>query len=139
MNSDETFRKTLRTHQLSATKPRLAVFTALKHHKSLTMSQLVKACASVDRASVYRVVAAFEKIGILVRIPSGWKYLLELGEAFNEHHHHATCTVCGGSIALPEDAELESRLQKMAARRNFQIDSHQIELLGICEACQLAQ
>lgn len=135
MNSDETFRKALQVHRLSATKPRKAVFTALKHHKSLTMSELVRACGSVDRASVYRVVAVFEKIGVVVRIPNGWKYLLELGEAFNEHHHHATCTICGGSIALPEDEVLESRLQAMAARRAFTVTSHQIELSGICEAC----
>lgn len=100
------------------------------------MAELVNACPSVNRASVYRTCEAFEKLGIIVRIPTGWKYRLELGEAFHEHHHHATCERCGASIALPEDSRLEKRLEELAARRNFTLTSHQIELTGICEACQ---
>lgn len=139
MSGDITFKTVLAEHKLSTTKPRLAVYKALQHHKSLTMSQLVVACDEVDRASVYRVVDVFEKLGIIVRIPNGWKYLLELGEAFNEHHHHATCNKCGGSISLPEDSELEARLRQMANRRKFSMTSHQIELSGICEVCQLPE
>ncbi|MBP9761549.1 transcriptional repressor, partial [Candidatus Saccharibacteria bacterium] len=60
---------------------------------------------------------------------------LELGEAFHEHHHHATCTGCGGSIALPEDDILEKRLLVLAHRRQFHLTSHHIELTGLCLAC----
>lgn len=139
MSGDTTFRAVLIEHKLSTTKPRLAVYEALQHHKSLTMGELVATCDGVDRASVYRVVDVFERLGIVVRIPNGWKYLLELGEAFNEHHHHATCNQCGGSISLPEDSELEKRLREMASRRKFSMTAHQIELIGTCEACQLAE
>lgn len=120
------------------TKPRQAVFEALQHHQSLTMSELVAACPDIDRASVYRTAEVFERLGVVVRIPTGWKYRLELGEAFHEHHHHATCSNCGASIALPEDPALEKRLHELAKRRSFTLTSHQIELNGLCEACQLA-
>ena len=136
MSTQETFEKSLRDAAQSITKPRQAVFDALQHHRSLTMAELVKACSGVDRASVYRTVEVFEKLGVVVRIPNGWKYRLELGDAFHEHHHHATCTNCGASIALPEDKTLEKRLHELAARRNFTLQSHQIELTGLCEACQ---
>jgi Fe2+ or Zn2+ uptake regulation protein len=136
MSSQAIFEKTLKQHQLSLTKPRQAVFAALQHHKSLPMSELVRSCSAVDRASVYRTCETFEKLGIIVRIPTGWKYRLELGEAFHEHHHHATCSTCGASIALPEDPALERRLQDLAHRRNFTLTSHQIELTGLCETCQ---
>ena len=136
MSTQETFEKSLRDAAQSITKPRQAVFDALQHHRSLTMAELVKACGGVDRASVYRTVEVFEKLGVVVRIPNGWKYRLELGDAFHEHHHHATCTNCGASIALPEDKTLEKRLHELAARRNFTLQSHQIELTGLCEACQ---
>jgi Fe2+ or Zn2+ uptake regulation protein len=89
MNSLEIFEKTLREARLSLTKPRRAVFEALQHHKSLTMSELVAACPDIDRASVYRTAEVFERLGVVARIPTGWKYRLELGEAFHEHHHHA--------------------------------------------------
>lgn len=136
MSSQDVFIKTLKQHHLSITKPRRAVFDALQHHSSFTMAELVATCSEVDRASVYRTSELFESLGILIRIPNGWKYRLELGEAFHEHHHHATCSVCGGSIALPEDPALERRLRDLAKRRNFTLQSHQIELTGTCEACR---
>ncbi len=136
MSSQGTFEKVLKDNRVSLTKPRQAVFEALQHHKSLTMAELVTACPGVDRASVYRTSELFEKLGIIIRIPTGWKYRLELGEAFHEHHHHATCSVCGASIALPEDTALEKRLHELATRRNFTLTSHQIELTGTCESCK---
>jgi Fur family ferric uptake transcriptional regulator len=136
MNSQAILEKALAGALQSMTKPRQAVFDALQHHKSLTMNELVKSCPNIDRASVYRTVTLFEKLGIIVRIPTGWKYRLELGEAFHEHHHHATCANCGASIALPEDPALEKRLRNLAARRSFTLQSHQIELTGTCESCQ---
>lgn len=137
MSSQDIFEKFLRANKLSLTKPRQAVFDALQHHKSLTMAELVAACPGVDRASVYRTSEVFESLQVIVRIPTGWKYRLELGEAFHEHHHHATCSSCGASIALPEDPALEKRLQALAKRRNFTLTTHQIELTGTCESCQL--
>lgn len=136
MNSQNIFENALKQNHISLTKPRQAVFDALQHHKSLSMAELVSACSDVDRASVYRTTDTFEKLGIIMRIPTGWKYRLELGEAFHEHHHHATCSQCGASIALPEDSALEKRLRHLAARRNFTLTSHQIELTGLCETCQ---
>ncbi len=135
MSSQQIFEKVLRDNRLSITLPRQAVFQALQHHKSFTMAELVAACPKVDRASVYRARELFEKLGIIVRIPHGWKYRLELGEAFHEHHHHATCSTCGASIALPQDATLEKRLHKLAERRSFTLKNHQIELTGTCESC----
>ena len=136
MNSQLTFERALKKKHMSLTGPRQAVFDALKHHQSLTTHELIAACMTVDRASVYRTIQLFEELGIIIRIPTGWKYRLELGEAFHEHHHHATCSACGGSIALPEDPALEQRLHALATRRDFLITSHQIELNGLCAACR---
>jgi Fur family ferric uptake transcriptional regulator len=137
MSSQEVFEKTLKEHRCSLTLPRQAVFDALQHHTSLTMAELAASCPGIDRSSVYRTSELFEKLGIVVRIPTGWKYRLELGEAFHEHHHHATCATCGASIALPEDPALEKRLRDLAARRSFSLTSHQIELTGTCETCRM--
>lgn len=136
MNAQAVFVKSLKDAGQSLTRPRQLVFDALQHHRSLTMSELTRACSTIDRASVYRTVELFEMLGIIVRIPTGWKYRLELGDAFHEHHHHATCRICGASIALPEDKELEKRLEKLASQRHFLLETHQIELSGVCEACQ---
>lgn len=136
MTTQKTFEQTLADNHQSRTKARQAVFDALAHHASLSMRELTERCPEIDRASVYRSIKLFEQLGIIIRIPHGWKYRLELGEAFHEHHHHATCNSCGSSIALSEDDTLEHRLKELARRRNFQLDSHQIELHGLCENCQ---
>ncbi|PID99222.1 hypothetical protein CSA80_00425 [Candidatus Saccharibacteria bacterium] len=135
MSSQLIFETSLKNAGQSHTKPRQAVFDALQHHRSLTMRELVRACRQVNRASVYRTVDVLESLGIITRIPNGWKYRLELGEAFHEHHHHATCNHCGSSITLPEDTVLETRLQMLASQRNFTLSAHQIELSGMCEHC----
>lgn len=136
MNTQRILEDTLRTARQSMTTPRQAVFDALQHHRSLTMRELVAACAHINRATIYRSVKLFEQLGIVTRIPNGWKYRLELGEKFLDHHHHATCHNCGASIALPEDPSLELHLNELASRKNFKLESHQIELLGLCYACQ---
>ena len=136
MNTQRIFEDTLRAAQQSITTARQTVFDALQHHRSLTMHELITACARINRATVYRTVELFETLGIITRMPNGWKYRIELGEKFLDHHHHATCSSCGASIALPEDKILEMHLQKLAAKRNFTLRSHQIELLGLCHACQ---
>jgi Fur family ferric uptake transcriptional regulator len=136
MTIQKTFEKVLSDNRQSLTRPRQAVFDALQHHKNLTMGELIATSPTVNRASLYRTTEIFERFGIIVRIPDGWKYRLELGEAFLEHHHHATCHRCGSSIALPEDKELEKRLHKLATNRSFRLESHQIELIGLCENCQ---
>src|SRR5579859_5743980 len=95
---------TLHAQGQSLTRPRRIVFMALQKSEPKTMQQLVSACAGqVDRASVYRSVTLFEKLGIVQRLQIGWKYKLELSDAFQRHHHHLTCLKCGQSIAFDGD------------------------------------
>ncbi len=80
----------------SLTRARLAVFRALQDKEPLAMAEVARACAGkADRASVYRAVALFEELGIVKRLQIGWKYKLELSDAFHHHHHHLTCLKCG--------------------------------------------
>src|SRR5687767_10640963 len=91
-----TLKQALQSQGYSLTKTRQHVFNALADSDTLSMSQLTgKLRQKMDRASVYRTVELFEKLGIINRLQIGWKYKLELSEAFAGHHHHATCMECG--------------------------------------------
>src|ERR1700759_5537066 len=95
---------TLKDHHQSLTAARVHVFEALQGHEPQTMHPIVEACrGGPDRASVYRAIALFERLGIVQRLQMGWKYKLELSDAFTHHHHHLTCLRCGRIIPLPED------------------------------------
>jgi Fe2+ or Zn2+ uptake regulation protein len=128
--------RTLRAAGQSLTKPRLLVFEALQNSETQSMKQLVTACSGVDRASVYRTITLFERLGIVQRLQIGWKYRLELSDVFTHHHHHMSCVQCGRLIPLPEDHELEERLLQLAAAQDFLPQDHQIEVRGLCADCQ---
>jgi Fur family ferric uptake transcriptional regulator len=131
------FKTTLKTADCSLTKTRQLVFTALQDKEPQTMAEVVAACGGqVNRASVYRTIALFERLGIVQRLQIGWKYKLELSDAFHHHHHHLTCRQCGTTIPLPEDEQLEKRLKELAKGQNFAMRGHQLEIQGICQNCQ---
>lgn len=120
----------------SVTKSRQAVFNALTDTGPITMAQLVnKVHAHADRASVYRAVELFEKLGIINRLQIGWKYKLELSDLFTEHHHHATCLQCGTVISLEEDESLERGIHQLASDAHFVLSSHSLEIRGLCAKC----
>lgn len=122
----------------SLTKARNLVFSSLQNQEPQTMNQLIAACGSaIDRASVYRTVALFEKLGIVQRLQIGWKYKLELSDSFHIHHHHLTCNNCGTIAPLHEDPELENRLLRLASGESFTPTSHQIEIRGLCHPCSI--
>ena len=129
-------KNTLKTAKYSATKPRVAVFTQLATHGPLSVGSLAQQLApAVDRATVYRTVELYEKLGIVNRIWHGFKHQVELSEIFTPHHHHAQCQNCGQTVDIASP-ELESTLAKLAKSHGFLALSHSVELLGYCKKCQ---
>lgn len=131
----DNFIRLLKKHNQSITKPRLAVFDALLGKEPLSMHALAEQVREADRASVYRTIDLFERLGIVQRLNTGWKYKLELTDKFADHHHHLTCTNCGRTIAMNE-TELEETIARLAVRHNFKPTAHQIEIQGLCDNCR---
>lgn len=128
---------TLKSAGYSLTKPRLAVFTALQAGKPRSMRELILDLSSViDRASIYRTIELFEKLGIVVRVQSGWKYKIELSDAFLPHHHHLTCLNCGRVVSYEEPDELENLISKIASQHGFVPKDHSMEISGLCPQCR---
>lgn len=99
------------------------------------MNELVKRVAQIDRASVYRSISLFERLGVAQRLNIGWKYKIELTDRFADHHHHLTCISCGKTISMNEH-ELEALISKLASDHNFTPSAHQIEIQGLCVNCK---
>jgi Fur family ferric uptake transcriptional regulator len=125
----------LKRNGQSVTTTRLAVFEALSGQEPLSMHELVERVRSADRASVYRTIDLFERLGIVQRLNTGWKYKVELSDKFAAHHHHLTCTHCGATTPMNE-AELETVIDRLARNHGFRPMAHQIEIQGICNNCQ---
>jgi len=125
----------LHDNSLSLTKQRQLVFELLEDSEPLSMHELYALSKdSLDRASLYRTVSLFEKLGIIQRVNIGWKYKVELSDSFAGHHHHLTCLKCHKVIPINE-AELEAFIGSVAASHNFRPLEHQVEIQGVCRLC----
>lgn len=130
----------LKLNGRSLTASRHIVFKALMDKEPQSMIEVILGChGNVDRATVYRVIGLFEKLGIVQRLQIGWKYKLELSGAFHHHHHHMTCVACGVTAQIPEDAHLEQHLRDAAANQSFIMQGHQLEIQGLCASCSPLQ
>ncbi len=89
----------------------------------------------IDRASLYRAIGLFEKLGLVQRIYIGWKYKIELSDIFTHHHHHISCLACGKVVAITEEDEIEALIESLAKRHGFTTPSHQLEVRGYCADC----
>lgn len=126
----------LRKHGYSATKPRQVIFDALLLSGPVTVSELVSLVDSkLNRASVYRTVALFEKVTFIRRISFGWKYKIELSDTFTHHHHHVRCRDCNMVIDIQDDDDLRLVVEKMAKSTKFTKLLHELEISGLCESC----
>jgi Fur family ferric uptake transcriptional regulator len=133
----ELYLKTLKKHRLRGTTERKELFSLLLAQKSPhTVAQLVKAAEGfADRSTVYRTLELFEKIGVSIRVYTGWKYKVELSDTYSHHHHHMLCTNCDAIISLEESDGFMNELKKLEDEYGFQATSHSLELQGLCRAC----
>ena len=131
----DTFHAILREAGYSLTHARLRVFETLLGSEPLSMRDIIMHTSGVDRASIYRTIDLFERLGIAQRLHTGWKYKIELTDKFAEHHHHLTCTRCGRTVSMNE-TELEILIETLAAQHGFTATAHQIEIQGLCAVCK---
>jgi|SRR6185503_573577 len=90
----------------------------------------------VTRATVFRSLDVLSDLGVVERLdlPSG-------GHAFvacePEHHHHVVCSSCGRSTWVA-DPGLEGAAEAIGRSTGYRIDTHRIELFGLCPSCRAA-
>jgi Fur family ferric uptake transcriptional regulator len=118
----------------------MRVFQELKNLDApCSLAQLVQLTSdSINRSTVYRTLDTFEKIGIITKVYTGWKYKVELSEIFRSHHHHMTCSRCSAVVSFDEPHELIEALKIIGSNNNFTIKSHNLELSGLCKNCSKA-
>ena len=135
----DTLKAILKKNGSSLTHTRRYIFDLLGGQGPQSMAVLIsRAGDKVDRATIYRTVELFERLGIVTRINVGWKYRVELSDVFTEHHHHLHCTNCGKVIDLPANPMLETMIDTLSAKTDFAPRGHTLEIFGLCPACSRA-
>jgi Fur family transcriptional regulator, ferric uptake regulator len=93
--------------------------------------------ASVGRATVFRSLEILTELGLVERIdlPGGDHAFVACEPA---HHHHVVCSQCGQSTDVG-DSGMARVVDEVARRSGYRIDSHRLELYGLCPACQASR
>lgn len=134
-----TLKALLKKNRASLTKTRKVIFDLLQEREPQSMQVLIKrAEGKVDRATVYRTIEIFERFGIVHRLNVGWKYKVELSDVFLGHHHHFHCTNCGKTFTMPANSMLETMIDSIASKEGYAPRGHNLEINGLCQACQTA-
>ncbi|OGL39504.1 hypothetical protein A3J32_01930 [Candidatus Saccharibacteria bacterium RIFCSPLOWO2_02_FULL_46_7] len=135
----ENLKTILKKNGSSLTKPRKVVFDLLLDQEPQSMQVLARRAENkVNRATVYRTIELFERLGVVHRLNIGWKYKIELSDIFAEHHHHFYCTNCGAATAITSNAMLETMIDSLASKEGFSPRGHSLEIHGLCSRCTSA-
>lgn len=133
------FKKTLQRNRNYITDARIRLFRILQRNPALSIPELIKLSAKHDQATVYRNLILFERLGVVTQLRLGWNSKVELTDKFAPHHHHLVCINCQKIVALPEDNNIESAISMLGAKYGYTQLSHQLEIQGLCMACQRRQ
>lgn len=121
------------------TEPRKAVAHLIAEQKGhFTAADLLADAARrrlpVGRATLFRNLELFAELEALERLdlPSGEHAYVACEP--EQHHHHVVCRDCGRSVEV-EDTGLQSVVSEIARRSGYLIDTHRLELFGLCPAC----
>ena len=123
------------------TEPRRRVAELLADRdEHFTADELVREAGRrrlrIGRATVFRALELYEELGLVERLdlPNGAHAYVVCQRS---HHHHVVCTRCGRTANVG-DLGLDRIADDVEARTGFALDSHRIELYGLCSACHAA-
>jgi len=139
--SEARFADLVRTAGLRVTATRLAVLRALARLPHADAERVIDdvrgQLGSVSPQTVYSVLTAFVRAGIVRRIePAGSPALHEL--RVGDNHHHVVCRRCGATADI--DCAVGARpCLTPSETRGYVLDEAEVTFWGICPACQGAQ
>ena len=133
---EEQFISRLKATGERITSPRLALFRTFRQYSPLAIRKLTSIAKSngIDPVTVYRTIALFKRLNLVQEIGVGNRRLLELTDDFGQHHHHFWCTSCGKILDF-DDESLEKTMHQAADSLGISIESHQLEITGLCKDC----
>jgi Fe2+ or Zn2+ uptake regulation protein len=123
------------------TSGRRAIVELLTTLGPVSISDIADHLPDLPRSSAYRHLVDLEAAGVVRRVAANDEYArFELAEDLTEHHHHLLCVDCGRVIDITPSTSFERsvtrHLTDLAAAEGFQTQSHRVDVLGLCAACQ---
>ena len=121
------------------TAPRRAVVETLAGStRALTPVEVYevarKDCPGLGLVSVYRTLEKLEELGLVQRVhqTKGCQAFIRAGDS---HQHLIVCTQCGQAVLFEGD-QLGTLFNSVSKTTGFQIESHWLQVFGLCKACR---
>ena len=139
----QTIEAALREHGYKLTPQRRAVIKAIAGtHEHMTPSELHERVRrdnpGIGLVTVYRTMDILAEIGLICELHSGNNCRSYLLRRPAEHHHHLICSECGQVVDFT-DCDLRDIERRLSRDTGFEMESHLLEFLGRCPACQQAK
>ena len=128
----------LAKRQLKLTRQREHILTAFLKMQHVTAEQMYRQLARKDPhiglATVYRTLNLFCEAGLAQARHFGTQTQYD-NVTHKGHHDHLICTSCGRIVEF-ENCEIERLQEEVARKHGFRIQTHKLELYGLCSACR---
>ena len=128
----------LSKHQLKLTRQREQILNVFLKMEHITAEQMYRVLAKKDRhiglATIYRTLNLFCEAGLAQARHFGAQTQYD-NVAHKGHHDHLICTSCGKIVEFEND-EIERLQEEVAAKNSFTIQTHKLELYGLCASCR---
>lgn len=128
----------LSKHQLKLTRQREQILTVFLKMEHITAEQMYRLLAKKDPhiglATIYRTLNLFCEAGLAQARHFGAQTQYD-NVSHKGHHDHLICTSCGKIVEF-ENCDIERLQDEVAARNGFTIQTHKLELYGLCSSCR---
>lgn len=124
-------------YRLTATRRAVASLIS-SYGGHFTASELEAAArdrrVDVSRATLFRALDLLTELGAVERIDltTGEHAYVSCAPA---HHHHLVCSRCGRTADV-DDLGVAEAVAEIGRRSGYRIESHRLELFGLCRHCQ---
>ena len=138
MKENAALRDHLAKRQLKLTRQREYILNAFLKTEHVTAEQMYRQLARKDPhiglATIYRTLNLFCEAGLAQARHFGAQ--TQYDNVWQKgHHDHLICTSCGKIVEF-ENCQIEALQQEVARKNGFSIETHRLELYGLCSACR---
>jgi Fur family transcriptional regulator, ferric uptake regulator len=128
----------LTRHQLKLTRQREQILNVFLKNEHITAEQMYRLLSKKDPhiglATIYRTLNLFCEAGLAQARHFGSQTQYD-NVSHKGHHDHLICTSCGKIVEFEND-DIERLQEEVAAGKGFTIQTHKLELYGLCAGCR---
>ncbi|HEY2428790.1 MAG TPA: Fur family transcriptional regulator [Acidimicrobiales bacterium] len=112
--------------------------------RPLSIPEILAVAGALPQSSAYRNITTLSDAGAVRRVAGNdANGRFELAEDLAGHHHHLLCTGCGHVFDIDAPPRLERAVAEtardIAESSGFAVDTHRLDLVGVCADCQSAE